>query len=121
MLVLLRTPVTSVARSPKGFSLPDDIRRMPVYRELRVAVEVTTTSNELKLSPYNAAGAPKKCFLPLCWKAFREQILSWDRRPQLLLTRMRRTSSKLDLTRVEEFRPKATAIPIGPKQKLFGR
>jgi hypothetical protein len=83
-------------------------------------MEVVTTENENKVSRYVAAGAPSKCFLPLCWKPFESKCFHARDGHYYCSEECAEKGSKLDLSRVEELRPKPTHLPT-PKQKLLGK
>jgi hypothetical protein len=82
---------------------------------------MNATSDEPILSRYVAAGAPTKCFLPLCWKPFESSCVHARDGHYYCSTECAEKGSHLDLSRVEELRPAATSIPISPKKKLFRR
>jgi hypothetical protein len=84
-------------------------------------METKTKNDEPRLSRYAAAGAPTKCFLPLCWRPFESTCLHGRDGHYYCSTECAEKGTAMDLTRVEELRPKTSAIPSTPKQKLFGR
>ena len=81
---------------------------------------MTETTNERLLSRYEAAGAPTKCFLPLCWKPFESKCFHARDGHYYCSEECAEKGSKLDLSRVEELRPKPS-VPALPKQSLFKR
>ena len=83
---------------------------------MKVTTDVTYEPN---LSRYLTAGAPTKCFLPLCWKPFEDKCFHGKDGHYYCSAECAEKAS--NLSRVEELRPNAPSIPIAPKQKLFGR
>jgi hypothetical protein len=79
-----------------------------------------TGSDTPKVTRYVAAGLPTHCFLPLCWKTFENTCIHAADGHYYCSNECADKGSRMDLTRVEELRPKATAIPMTPKQKLSG-
>jgi|tagenome__1003787_1003787.scaffolds.fasta_scaffold16305969_1 hypothetical protein len=80
---------------------------------------MNATDQPVAMSRWLGAGAPTKCFLPLCWKPFESKCIHGKDGHYYCSAECAKNASKLDLTRVEELRP--SAIPITPKQKLLGR
>ena len=78
-----------------------------------------------KVSRDLTAGAPTKCFLPLCWKTFESSCVHAGDGHYYCSKECAEKGTRLDLSRVEELRPAATAVPVAapvtPKRKLFGR
>ena len=74
-------------------------------------------TDEAKLSRYVAAGTPTHCFLPLCWKPFESKCFHARDGHYYCSEECAEKGSKLDLSRVEELRPKPS-VPAMPKQSL---
>jgi hypothetical protein len=77
-------------------------------------VEVKT-DQPTKQSRYLAAGSPLKCFLPSCRKPFEESCVRGKDGHFYCSPACTEIGSKIDLSHVEELRPKA--LP-SPQQKL---
>ena len=82
---------------------------------------MTDETYEPNMSRYMTAGAPTKCFLPLCWKPFENKCFHGKDGHYYCSEECAQKASTLDLSRVEELRPKAPTLPVTPKQMQFGR
>jgi len=80
---------------------------------------MTVTSDRPKVSAYIEAGAPTECFLPACHKLFDGTAVHGEDGHYYCSLECADIGRKVDLSRVEELRPKQ--LPAPPKQKLFGR
>jgi hypothetical protein len=81
-------------------------------------VKKTDQPTPIKPSRYVAAGSPQGCFLPSCHKPFEQTCFRGKDGHFYCSAECAESGSKLDLTQVEELRPKAaTALP-SPQQKL---
>jgi hypothetical protein len=76
---------------------------------------VTVTNDLPKVSAYIEAGAPTQCFLPSCHKPFDGYTVHGEDGHYYCSLECAETGRKVDLSRVEELRPKA--IPT-PQQKI---
>ena len=80
---------------------------------------MTVTSDRPKVSAYIEGGAPTQCFLPACHKPFDGKAVHGEDGHYYCSLECADIGRKVDLSRVEELRPKQ--LPAAPKQKLFGR
>jgi hypothetical protein len=71
-----------------------------------------------RVSPYLEAGAPTNCFLPGCRKAFDGAAIRGEDRRYYCSINCADTARKIDLSIVEELRPKVAAALASPHQKL---
>jgi hypothetical protein len=79
------------------------------------------TTTDQKVSKYLAAGSPQGCFLPSCHKAFEHECFRGKDDHFYCSPACAEIGGKLDMSHVEELRPKVhTHLPT-PKQKLLGR
>src|SRR3954463_2341851 len=71
-----------------------------------------------RVSPYLEAGAPTKCFLPGCRKPFDGAAIRGEDGRYYCSTNCADSARKIDLTHVEELRPKVPAPLPSPHQRL---
>jgi hypothetical protein len=76
---------------------------------------MTVTRDRPKISAYLEGGAPTQCFLPACQKSFEAKAVHGEDGHYYCSIECADTGRKVDLSRVEELRPKA--LP-SPQQKL---
>lgn len=84
-------------------------------------MKVMTEEKAPKVSKYVAAGSPRQCFLPTCRKAFAAECVRSEDGHYYCSEECAETGAQVDMTRVEELRPKPPAVPTTPRQSLFRR
>jgi hypothetical protein len=82
---------------------------------------MTVMTEGPKVSRYLAAGAPQTCFLPPCHKAFEHECFRGKDGHFYCSAACAEIGGKLDMSHVEELRPKLPATLPTPRQKLLSR
>jgi|tagenome__1003787_1003787.scaffolds.fasta_scaffold20654830_3 hypothetical protein len=72
-----------------------------------------------KVSPYLEAGAPTRCFLARCRRPFDGAAIHGEDGRYYCSTNCADTGRTVDLSQVEELRPKVVAALPSPQQKLL--
>ena len=81
-------------------------------------VKMTEQSTPIKPSRYLAAGSPQICFLPSCRKPFEQSCVRGKDGHFYCSPACAEIGGKLDLSQVEELRPKSVPNIPSPQQKL---
>ena len=81
-------------------------------------VKMTEQSSPIKPSRYVAAGSPQTCFLPSCRKPFEQSCVRGKDGHFYCSPACTEIGGKLDLSQVEELRPKSVPTIPSPQQKL---
>ena len=78
-----------------------------------------TSEKPPKVSEYVEAGSPTQCFIPSCRKWFEGAAIHGKDSHYYCSETCADLANTIDLTHVQELRPKAPPAFLSPRQKLF--